>query len=110
MSTRVLRTLGSLVAFIFLTGSVVFAAQAQEEQHESEIPTDRWTPALSMQYRAVRGTAMSPSGDLVAYVVREPMMDGEKSEYLSQIWVVSTDGSMNATREASSLLATAHPV
>ena len=95
MSTRVLRTLGSLVAFIFLTGSVVFAAQAQEEQHESEIPTDRWTPALSMQYRAVRGTAMSPRGDLVAYVVREPIMDGEKSEYLSHIWVVSTDGSMN---------------
>ena len=38
---------------------------------------------------------MSPDGNLIAYVVREPVMEGEKSEYLTQIWVVSADGGMN---------------
>lgn len=54
-----------------------------------------WTPALSMQYKSIQGTAMSPDGTLIAYVAREPMMEGEKSEYRSQVWVVSADGSLN---------------
>jgi dipeptidyl aminopeptidase/acylaminoacyl peptidase len=56
---------------------------------------ERWTPELSMRYRAIQGTDLSPDGRLVAYVVREPVMDGEKSEYLSHIWVAATDGSRN---------------
>jgi dipeptidyl aminopeptidase/acylaminoacyl peptidase len=58
------------------------------------VPSDtlRWTSALSMRYHAIQGTALSPDGSLVAYVVREPLMEGEKSEYRSQIWVVPSDG------------------
>ncbi len=56
---------------------------------------DRWTPALAMQYHAVPDVAMAPDGSLIAYVVREPVMDGEASEYRSHIWVVSADGSLN---------------
>ncbi|NBB72583.1 MAG: prolyl oligopeptidase family serine peptidase [Bacteroidetes bacterium] len=54
-----------------------------------------WTPALSMQYRAIGGTAVSPDGELVAYVVRTPLMEGEQSEYRSHIHVASADGTMN---------------
>ncbi|MCG8606574.1 hypothetical protein MJD09_16525, partial [bacterium] len=54
-----------------------------------------WTPELSMKYKTVRATAISPDGKLIAYVVREPVMEGEKSEYLSHIWIVSSDGEMN---------------
>ena len=63
--------------------------KAQETNEES------WTPELSMKYKSIRGTAISHDGSRIAYVVREPVMEGEKSEYLSQIWVVSSDGKMN---------------
>ncbi|MDE2751410.1 MAG: hypothetical protein OXI83_02425, partial [Gemmatimonadota bacterium] len=56
---------------------------------------DRWTPALSMQYLGVSGVAISPDGSRVAYVVREPLMEGEQSEYLSHIWMAAADGSRN---------------
>jgi len=59
---------------------------------EPQADSTRWTPALSMRYLAVQGTALSPDGSRVAYVVREPLMEGEKSEYRSQIWVVAAAG------------------
>ncbi|MYE33774.1 MAG: S9 family peptidase [Gemmatimonadales bacterium] len=51
-----------------------------------------WTPALSMQYRGVSGTAISPDGSRIAFVVREPLMEGPQSEYLSHIWMTNADG------------------
>lgn len=51
-----------------------------------------WTPELSMRYHAVQGTAVSPDGSQVAWVVREPVMEGETSEYLSHIWLADADG------------------
>jgi dipeptidyl aminopeptidase/acylaminoacyl peptidase len=54
-----------------------------------------WTPELAMRFRAVGGTALSADGSLVAYVVREPVMEGKKSEYLSHIWIASADGRTN---------------
>ena len=55
-----------------------------------------WTPSLSMQYRAVSGTAISPDGSRVAFVVREPLMEGPQSEYLSHIWMTDADGTRAA--------------
>ena len=67
-----------------------------QETDAAEAPADdRWTPALSMRYHQVSGLAISPDGAHVAYVVREPLMEGEKSEYLSHIWVAAADGSRN---------------
>ena len=71
-----------------LSGAARVAAQPADD-------TTRWTPELSMQYHAIQGTAMAPDGQLVAYVVREPLIAGEQSEYRSQIHVASTDGAMN---------------
>jgi len=51
-----------------------------------------WTPALSMQFRGVAGTALSPDGDRVAYVLREAVMEPEVSEFRSQVWVVPASG------------------
>jgi dipeptidyl aminopeptidase/acylaminoacyl peptidase len=52
----------------------------------------RWTPEKSMEFDVVQQTAITPDGGRVAYVVREPLMEGEKSEYLSHIWLVRSDG------------------
>ena len=54
---------------------------------------DAWTPALSMRYHAVSGTAISPDGSRIAFVVREPLMEGPQSEYLSHIWLTDAEGS-----------------
>jgi len=71
---------------------VVVPASPVLAQDADSVPVDRWTPALSMRYPSVRGTAVSPDGSRIAYVVRTPVMDDEHSEYRSQIWVVDADG------------------
>ncbi len=73
---------------------MVVCQPAQAQQANEEM-APRWTPELSMQYKGVGQTALSPDGSLVAYRVREPVMEGEKSEYRSHIWVASTDGATN---------------
>ncbi len=72
--------------------ALVPPAQALAQEEEEPVV---WTPELQMQYRGIGGTAVSPDGSLVAYVVREPVMEAEKSEYLSHIWLASADGSAN---------------
>lgn len=74
-----------LAALLLLAPSTVLA---QEEADEG----DAWTPSLSIQYQAVAGSALSPDGTLAAFVLREALMEGEKSEFLSHIWVVSAQG------------------
>jgi dipeptidyl aminopeptidase/acylaminoacyl peptidase len=54
-----------------------------------------WTPELSMEFRTVQGSALSPDGSRVAYVVREPVMRADTSEFRTQIWVGEADGTRN---------------
>ena len=56
---------------------------------------DKWTPEKIMQYKNITDTNISPDGKYVAYVVRTPVMEGEKSEYNNQVWVAATDGSFD---------------
>jgi dipeptidyl aminopeptidase/acylaminoacyl peptidase len=41
-----------------------------------------WTPELSMQFRGIGGTVISPD-----------LMEGEQSEYRTHVWVAAADGS-----------------
>lgn len=52
-----------------------------------------WTPAYMIQYKRVGGTAISQDGKLIAYTVGVPQMDGDKSEYLTHVWLAKSDGS-----------------
>lgn len=54
-----------------------------------------WTPETMIKIKRVGGTAISADGRWVAYTVSTPLMEGEKSEFLTHIWVVSSDGSDN---------------
>jgi dipeptidyl aminopeptidase/acylaminoacyl peptidase len=56
---------------------------------------DHWTAEGIMKYKNITETNISPDGNYVAFVVREARMEGEKSEYISQIWVASADGTFN---------------
>ncbi len=54
-----------------------------------------WTPAGMMKFKRLTSAVISPDGKRVAYTVSVPLMEGDKSEYLTHIWVAATDGSMN---------------
>jgi len=54
-----------------------------------------WTPEKVMQYKNITDTNISPDGKNIAYVVSVPVMQGEKSEYNTQVWVAATDGSFD---------------
>lgn len=91
-----LMALCAALTLVFGMSTPVNAAQMQDEAHSAEEEAeswDRWSPALSMKYHQIAGTALSPDGMRVAYVVREPLMEGEQSEYRSHIWLAGSDGS-----------------
>ena len=94
--------LGAFAALVALVAGAPAAGGAPQE-------ADRWTPELSMRYHRVSGTAVSPDGSLAAFVVTEPLMEGEQSEYRSRIRVVPTAGgeTVTYTRETESASAPA---
>ena len=53
----------------------------------------RWTPDALMRVKRIATSVPSPDATRVAFVVSEAVMDGEKSEWLSQIHVAASDGS-----------------
>ena len=68
---------------------------AGQDKKPDEPKWDTWTPELQMRYASIGGVTMSPDGKYIAYVVRKPIMEDEKSEYRSQVWVAAADGSFN---------------
>ncbi len=57
-----------------------------------EVVGQTWTPEQQLEVNAVRNVRVSPDGKWVAYIVEEAVMTDNRSEYVSQIWVASTDG------------------
>jgi len=87
--TLAFRTYACLLAF----GTLVPVLAPSSAASQEEAVAAGWTPELSMRFRGVGDAAISPDGSLVAFVVTEPKMEGEQSEYLSQVWVAAADGS-----------------
>jgi dipeptidyl aminopeptidase/acylaminoacyl peptidase len=53
----------------------------------------KWTPDYAFKVKRVTAVRVSPDGSRVAFVVGSAVMDGEKSEWLSQVHVARGDGS-----------------
>ena len=51
-----------------------------------------WTPELMMKVKNVGSVVPSPDGNRVAYVVTEAVMDSERSEFVSQIFLANSHG------------------
>ena len=75
------------LAIIFLVFTASFS--------KAQLYNEKWTPEYQMNFKNIISTNISPDGKYVAYVVREAVIDGEQSEYLTQVWVASTDGNFN---------------
>ncbi len=87
--TTLLRTVFILAALLMTAPTL--SGQEPTESDTATLPS--WTSEFSLGFRSISSTALSPDGKLVAFVVREAITEGEKSEYLSHIWVTATDGS-----------------
>ncbi len=84
-----------MIRFLFsFAVSIVFAAPAawSTAARGGGREETRWTPALSMEYHRVSSVAISPDGELVAFGRTVPLMEGEQSEYRTQIQVVPAAG------------------
>jgi len=79
-------------AFLFLIFGLGFVLTSGIVRAQQQV---NWIPEEMVQLPVITTTAISPDGNHIAYVVREALMEGEKSEYLSHIWVATRDGSMN---------------
>ena len=55
----------------------------------------QWTSSEMMKYKRVGNPSISPDGKMIAYTVATARMDGENSDFLTHIWVVSADGITN---------------
>jgi dipeptidyl aminopeptidase/acylaminoacyl peptidase len=53
---------------------------------------EAWTPEFAFKVKRVSLVRPSPDGRHVAFVVGTAAMDGEKSEWVSQVWVADADG------------------
>lgn len=71
------------MAFFIVAPAYIFAQDAKPA---------KWTPEVMIKYKRLGGTAISPDGKWVAYTVSEPLMEGEKSEYRTHIFLASADG------------------
>jgi len=83
-------------AFRLLAGVLLAAAPLSAADQKPSA----WTPELMFKAKGVGDVAVSPDGKKVAYTVSVALMDGEKSEWLSQIYVSEVDSgrTMQLTR------------
>jgi dipeptidyl aminopeptidase/acylaminoacyl peptidase len=51
-----------------------------------------WTPELQVKTRGVGTPRVSPDGQRVVYTISDAVMTADKSEFVTQIWLASTDG------------------
>ena len=70
------------LAYLGVLAAVLLAGDAKE-----------WTPGLSMKFRDVADAQPSPDGKLVLWTQREAIMDEEKSEYRTHVFLGKADGS-----------------
>ncbi|MDZ7362535.1 MAG: S9 family peptidase [candidate division KSB1 bacterium] len=71
--------------------TTAMAQEAKTVQAANAKPS-HWTPEAMIKYKRLGGAAISPDGKWVAYTVSEPLLDGEKSEYRTHIFLASADG------------------
>jgi dipeptidyl aminopeptidase/acylaminoacyl peptidase len=67
----------------------LFAAAAVTAAHAP----DAWNTALSLRYQMVGGTMPSPDGALVVYTQTRHVLEEERSEQVTQIYLAKADGS-----------------
>jgi dipeptidyl aminopeptidase/acylaminoacyl peptidase len=69
----------------------VFAAALSYGQQSAA-----WTPEFSIQFQTIGSVVPSPDGQWVVWTQIQAVMEADRSEHVSQIWLAKTDGSRRA--------------
>ncbi len=71
-----------------------FLAMTPDEPVPAAEPakSEGWTPALTLQVKRIGSVQISPDGRQAAFAVRTAVMDNDKSEYLTHIYLATADG------------------
>jgi len=64
----------------------------QQAGGERAAIASEWTAELTLRVKRVGAVQVSPDGQRVAYTVREPVMDDQRSHYLTHIYGSRVDG------------------
>jgi dipeptidyl aminopeptidase/acylaminoacyl peptidase len=80
--------------FVNATFALLLLASAAKAQ--TGAAPAAWTPELQIKVRAVATPRVSPDGRRVVYTVSDAVTTADRSEYVSQIWMATSDGRENA--------------
>ncbi|HXT62818.1 MAG TPA: S9 family peptidase [Pyrinomonadaceae bacterium] len=61
---------------------------------QTSAPT-AWTPELQIKTRTVGTPRVSPDGQRVVYTISDAVMTADRSEFVTQLWLATTDGKEN---------------
>ena len=96
MKKNLLQSLFLSVFFLFLILAgchAPMAATAENDPHGNR-GEELWSPQYMVEkFKRVGGTAISPDGSRIAFTISESRMEGEKSDYLTHIHLLTSDGS-----------------
>src|SRR5262249_30697390 len=81
-----------MVSTILTTIALLLPSHVLAQKNGKKKPTE-WTPELMMKVRTVGDVQPSPDGKRVAFTVKQAVMQGDKSEYLTHIHLANSDGS-----------------
>lgn len=54
-----------------------------------------WSPEMQVKTKAIGSPRVSPDGKRLVYTINEAVMTADKSEFVTQIWMATTDGKEN---------------
>ena len=78
----------SIRKWVFVIGMIAFVSVLVTGQ-------TTWTPEMQVRTKTLATPRISPDGKRVVYTVSEAVMTPDKSEFISQIWMATTDGKEN---------------
>jgi dipeptidyl aminopeptidase/acylaminoacyl peptidase len=75
-----------------LVSPVLSAAVLTLVSTAAALAQEQWSPELALEVRRISNVQVSPDGRRVVFQVAEAIMEGEKSEWLSHLYLGSTNG------------------
>ena len=79
--------------FVILTAAVAAFSLTAGCPLGAQTASGKWTPELALKVKTISNVAVSPDGQQVAFQVATAFTEGERSEWVSQIFVANADGS-----------------
>jgi dipeptidyl aminopeptidase/acylaminoacyl peptidase len=77
-----------------VTITIAFFLFASPVPAQTDAPA-AWTPELQMRVKTLGAPSVSPDGKRVLYTVVDAVSAPDKSEFVTQIWLATTDGKEN---------------